>query len=61
MTVSKMVQYMPREIFESITKSKGVGVFAKSEGPTIYPEFKRFADLPECKGKPILKIICDIT
>ncbi|XP_052823669.1 uncharacterized protein LOC106876315 [Octopus bimaculoides] len=58
-TVSKMVQYMPKEIFESITKSKGVGVFAKSEGPTIYPEFKRFADLPECKGK--CDGLCQIT
>lgn len=51
LTVNRMVQHMPREIFDAIAKSKGVGIFTKNEGPTVYPEFKRFADRPECKDR----------
>ncbi|CAI9719069.1 XP_029634003.1uncharacterized protein LOC115209673 [Octopus vulgaris] len=47
----KMVKYMPVEVFQGLTRSLGAGLFSRTEGPTIYPEYENLADRPECYRK----------
>ncbi|XP_069122556.1 uncharacterized protein [Argopecten irradians] len=48
--VSKMVQYMPSDVFSRIANSHGVGIFSAAEGATAFPENANLADTPQCHG-----------
>ena len=53
-----MVRHMSTDVFNHVARSHGVGIFAKSEGPGVYPENYRLKDTPECKGnEPLTKLI----
>ncbi|GAB1599749.1 uncharacterized protein LOC115209673 [Argonauta hians] len=47
----KMVKNMPVEVFKGLATSKGAGLFSRTEGPTIFPEYAKLADRPECYRK----------
>ncbi|XP_046578366.1 uncharacterized protein LOC124286086 [Haliotis rubra] len=48
--VSKMTRHMPSAVFAKLSSGGSVGVFTRSEGLTIYPEYYRLKDTPECRG-----------
>ncbi|XP_014767551.1 uncharacterized protein LOC106867249 isoform X1 [Octopus bimaculoides] len=48
LTLSKITQYMPREVFANVSKSHGVGIFTLAETLSVYPENADLVDRPEC-------------
>ncbi|KAK3108338.1 hypothetical protein FSP39_005825, partial [Pinctada imbricata] len=48
--VALMLKNSPNDVFLGLSKSHGVGIFSKSDGPTVYPEFAQNADTPQCRG-----------
>ena len=49
-----MTRHMSSSIFCGLGKSHGVGIFAKSEGPGIYPENYNLKDTPQCHSKFVI-------
>ncbi|XP_041361537.1 uncharacterized protein LOC121377556 [Gigantopelta aegis] len=49
--VSHMIRHMPSSIFSRVSTHGSVGVFTKSEKLTIYPEYYRLANTPECHNR----------
>ncbi|XP_076093003.1 uncharacterized protein LOC143064224 [Mytilus galloprovincialis] len=49
--VGLMTRHMSSSIFCGLGRSHGLGIFAKSEGPGIYPENYNLKDTPQCHNK----------
>lgn len=47
-TLAKITKYMPEEVFQATSKTKGVGIFTTAETLAVYPENTELADRPEC-------------
>lgn len=48
--VSLMVRHMPHEIFSSVARAHGVGIFTKTDTVGVYPENHNIADTLQCAG-----------
>lgn len=46
-----MVRHMPHDIFSSVARAHGVGIFTKTDTVGAYPENHNIADTPQCAGK----------
>ena len=49
--MSRMLRYMPDEVFIELAKRGSVGLFTAEESTTIFPEYENLADRPECEGE----------
>lgn len=47
--IETMTFLMPRPLFERLAEYASVGLFTSKETTTIFPEYDRFKDRPECK------------
>ncbi|CAH1774780.1 unnamed protein product [Owenia fusiformis] len=48
--IANMLRYAPESYFEELANNGRVGLFIRTEGSTVYPEYEHLRDRPECEG-----------